>query len=837
MEREQKLLENVIEIVGVPDLDYSNAQERAHTIFDKALNISVSNNDVAKCYVKRIKKQKQQHPSSNAYENILCLHLSSREAKLRIMEAKRNARKKLTSSIFNEAKTTVALIKQSRPSINDFELLKIIGRGAFGEVYLTRKGEEIYAIKILNKWEMLKRAETACFREERDVLVYGDKEWITKLHFSFQDEKNLYLVMDFYSGGDLLTLLSKFEDRLPEDMAKFYIAEMILAISSIHELSYIHRDIKPDNFILDSSGHIRLADFGSCLKLGSDGKVKSNVAVGTPDYISPEILRVMEDGQGWYGLECDWWSLGICMYEMLYGKTPFYAESLVETYGKIMNHEKSFNFPTEEYTDLKISENAKNLMNRLICSADIRLGQNGIDDFKSHPWFKDIDWQNIRSQSARYIPEVSSMTDTSNFDVDEHDFRTPDAVPPLVNKIFSGLHFPFIGFSYYLSNPSLNNAENPITDNLQSISSNSANTNDNIGHNEKSSTKNQISQSSHDHFKSSESLKEFEALKQQVANLHIENSAILEKLESQNMDLKDAISQRTLAMKEYSEVTDKLFELRNQKLKLSRQVREKEEELDTAMQKIDCLRSELRKSEKSKRELELRMEDALAGASKQRKLRERSDECYRKLQSDVWTANSIESPSSLGYSSDVFHLEKGNNDDNSSESFSNPLSHLTPTVSTLSGKFKEPNTFPEMFRLESQKTNDDAEANYVETILELKKKYGRDKSAWIEEKQALYSEIDKVKESRSILQNKNKEVEKKCRELMLKQKTIFQWEKQITEIIQWVLDERDARSYLQVLVNKMTEELEYLNHSGKLSSIKYIHIMDKDNRHTSQQLI
>ena len=98
--------------------------------------------------------------------------------------------------------------------------------------------------------------------------------------------------MDYYCGGDLLTLLSKFEDKLPEDMAKFYIIEMVLAIDSVHKLRYVHRDIKPDNVLLDANGHIRLADFGSCLRLSSDGTVQSNVAVGTPDYISPEILRV-----------------------------------------------------------------------------------------------------------------------------------------------------------------------------------------------------------------------------------------------------------------------------------------------------------------------------------------------------------------------------------------------------------------------------------------------------------------------------------------------------------------------------------------------------------------
>ncbi|ROT63921.1 hypothetical protein C7M84_018166 [Penaeus vannamei] len=205
------------------------------------------------------------------------------------MEAKRWRQRRRGGPV----KPVVQRVKALRLSRDDFEVIKVIGRGAFGEVCVVKlKGtEKVFAMKILNKWEMLKRAETACFHEERDVLVYGDRRWITNLHYAFQDDSNLYLVMDYYCGGDLLTLLSKFEDRLPEDMARFYIAEMILAIDSIHKLRYVHRDIKPDNVLLDANGHIRLADFGSCLRLQEDGTVQSNVAVGTPDYISPEILR------------------------------------------------------------------------------------------------------------------------------------------------------------------------------------------------------------------------------------------------------------------------------------------------------------------------------------------------------------------------------------------------------------------------------------------------------------------------------------------------------------------------------------------------------------------
>uniref|UniRef100_W5L6A5 non-specific serine/threonine protein kinase n=1 Tax=Astyanax mexicanus TaxID=7994 RepID=W5L6A5_ASTMX len=356
------------------------------------------------------------------------------------------SREKYISRFLQWAEPLVRQVRKTRIKRDDFNILKVIGRGTFSEVAVARmrSNRQVYALKIMNKWDMLKRGETACYQEEREVLLKGDRRWITELHYAFQDDNYLYLAMDYYVGGDLLTLLSKFGDRIPEGMGQFYLAEMVMAIDSIHKLGYVHRDIKPDNILLTADGHVRLGDFGSCLKLKDDGLVHTSLAVGTPDYLSPEILHAVEGGGG-YGKECDWWALGVCAYEMLLGTTPFYAESLSETYAKIIHFQDYFEFPPGA---VEISEEARALISGLLCERIERLGSNGSADFRSHPFFIGIDWNALHRLPAPYQPEVSNATDTSNFDVLDDCLSETETLTDVMDRAPVGVHLAFVGYSY-----------------------------------------------------------------------------------------------------------------------------------------------------------------------------------------------------------------------------------------------------------------------------------------------------------------------------------------------------------------------------------------------------
>uniref|UniRef100_A0A8C0BQS8 Rho-associated protein kinase 2 n=1 Tax=Buteo japonicus TaxID=224669 RepID=A0A8C0BQS8_9AVES len=329
----------------------------------------------------------------------------------------------------------------------DYDVVKVIGRGAFGEVQLVRHKmtQKVYAMKLLSKFEMIKRSDSAFFWEERDIMAFANSPWVVQLFCAFQDDKYLYMVMEYMPGGDLVNLMSNYD--VPEKWAKFYTAEVVLALDAIHSMGLIHRDVKPDNMLLDKYGHLKLADFGTCMKMDETGMVRCDTAVGTPDYISPEVLK-SQGGDGYYGRECDWWSVGVFLFEMLVGDTPFYADSLVGTYSKIMDHKNSLHFPD----DVEISKHAKNLICAFLTDRDVRLGRNGVEEIKHHPFFKSDqwNWDNIRETAAPVVPELSSDIDSSNFDDIEDDKGDVETFP--IPKAFVGNQLPFIGFTYYRDN-------------------------------------------------------------------------------------------------------------------------------------------------------------------------------------------------------------------------------------------------------------------------------------------------------------------------------------------------------------------------------------------------
>uniref|UniRef100_A0A673JEJ8 Rho-associated protein kinase 2 n=1 Tax=Sinocyclocheilus rhinocerous TaxID=307959 RepID=A0A673JEJ8_9TELE len=335
---------------------------------------------------------------------------------------------------------------------DDFDRVKVIGRGAFGEVQLVRHkaSQKVYAMKVLSKFEMIKRSDSAFFWEERDIMAFADSPWVVQLCCAFQDDRSLYMVMEYMPGGDLVNLTSTYD--VPEKWAKFYTAEVVLALDAIHSMGFIHRDIKPDNMLLDRYGHLKLADFGTCMKMDGTGMVHCDTAVGTPDYISPEVLK-SQGGDGYYGRECDWWSVGVFIYEMLVGDTPFYADSLVGTYSKIMDHKNSLNFPD----DVEISQEAKNIICAFLTDREVRLGRNGVEEIKRHPFFKNDQWtfSTIRETAAPVVPELSSDIDTSNFDEIEEDKGEVETFP--TPKAFVGNQLPFLQKKLHSLEEQLNN--------------------------------------------------------------------------------------------------------------------------------------------------------------------------------------------------------------------------------------------------------------------------------------------------------------------------------------------------------------------------------------------
>ncbi|KAI5148563.1 serine/threonine-protein kinase MRCK [Enteropsectra breve] len=294
-----------------------------------------------------------------------------------------------------------AHIYKGKTKPSTYKILKTLAKGGYGEVFLAEKNNKIYALKRVSKNIVKKNPNTNFFMNEKQIMTEIDSEWIIKCHECLQDEKFLYYFMDFIPGGDLMCLLSK-QNAVPEEVIRFYSAELFMAVDVMHKMGWLHRDLKPDNIIIDADGHIKLGDFGSCAQM-VNGKATSFLSVGTPDYISPDAL-ISVGNTVTYGPEVDMWAIGVIIYEMFYGVTPFWSESLHETYNKIN---------TLEYSLCnKLSNELNDLIKKLLCFREDRIK---IEDVKMHPFFKGIDWMKIKEITPPYIPNIQEKTDISNF--------------------------------------------------------------------------------------------------------------------------------------------------------------------------------------------------------------------------------------------------------------------------------------------------------------------------------------------------------------------------------------------------------------------------------------
>ena len=347
-------------------------------------------------------------------------------------------------------------------SINDFEIIKPIGKGGFGEVNICRyKGnQKIYAMKRITFEQLKYKNGLLNFQTEKDILsINHNNIWITQLSFSFIDNAYLYLIMDYCPGGDLMGYLIS-RDTLEEKEARFYLAELILCVDSLHKMNCIHRDLKPDNILIGRDGHIKLSDFGlsfisreklfpftenmkgnilpnlllrkqsteedeknteiNNIKIVNENNISMNnikhfnqviaySGVGSPDYMAPEVI-LNESNQG-YGDEIDWWSVGAIFYEMLIGIPPFLSDNAQTTCAKIVHFNEYLKIPEE----VKISKEAEKLIFGFLTERKKRLGNNGIEEIKNKPFFKNFEWDKIREMIPPFIPQLDSPDDTKYF--------------------------------------------------------------------------------------------------------------------------------------------------------------------------------------------------------------------------------------------------------------------------------------------------------------------------------------------------------------------------------------------------------------------------------------
>ena len=293
---------------------------------------------------------------------------------------------------------------------NDFEPIKLLGRGSFGEVLLVRlkANKKVYAMKILSKNMLKLKKQEIHTKTERDLMVKINCPFIVNIKSAFQDSTKLYMVSEFMQGGDMFFHMHDGQIVIfNNEKTKFYMLELVLAIEFLHKKNMIYRDLKPENILLDEKGHVKLTDFGLSKILDEDNE-KTFTICGTPQYLAPEVL--LKKG---YDKAVDWWSLGCVMYEMLCGRLPFCIKRGMKLSQKI--YEKGVEYP------ITITKEAKDLIEKLlVVDPQKRLGQgpNGSEEIKNHSYFKGVNWSDALKKKIKppFIPKLKNDTDLRYFD-------------------------------------------------------------------------------------------------------------------------------------------------------------------------------------------------------------------------------------------------------------------------------------------------------------------------------------------------------------------------------------------------------------------------------------
>lgn len=297
-------------------------------------------------------------------------------------------------------------VSKGKYSLGDFHIMRTLGTGSFGRVHLVRSvhNGRYYAIKVLKKQQIIKMKQVEHTNDERRMLKLVEHPFLIRMWGTFQDSKNLFMVMDYIEGGELFSLLRK-SQRFPNPVAKFYAAEVALALEYLHSHDIIYRDLKPENILLDRNGHIKITDFGFAKEVST----VTWTLCGTPDYIAPEVITSKP-----YNKSVDWWSLGVLIFEMLAGYTPFYDSTPMKTYEKILSGKLHYpHFFTPDVIDL--------LSNLMTADLTRRLGNliNGPADIRNHPWFAEVIWEKILAKDIEtpYEPPITAgVGDSSLFD-------------------------------------------------------------------------------------------------------------------------------------------------------------------------------------------------------------------------------------------------------------------------------------------------------------------------------------------------------------------------------------------------------------------------------------